>query len=42
MNLGMTKVDIDQRMIIEMTDFETLLHDFGYDNILRMLEIRRP
>ena len=29
MNLGMTKVDIDQRRIIEMTDFETWLHDFG-------------
>ena len=42
MNLGMTKVDIDQRRIIEMTDFETWLHDFGYDHILRMLEIRRP
>ena len=25
-----------------MTDFETWLHDFGYDHILRMLEIRRP
>ena len=42
MNLGMTKVDIDQRRIIEMTDFETWLHDFGYDHILCMLEIRRP
>ena len=25
-----------------MTDFETWLHDFGYDHIFRMLEIRRP
>lgn len=25
-----------------MTDFETWLHDFGSDHILRMLEIRRP
>ena len=42
MSLGMTKVVIDQRRIIEMTDFEIWLHDFGYDHILRMLEIRRP
>jgi hypothetical protein len=42
MNLGTMKVVIDQRRIIEMTDFETWLHDFGYDHILRMLEIRRP
>ena len=38
----MTKVIIDQMRIIEMTDFETWLHDFGYDHIFRMLEIRRP
>lgn len=25
-----------------MTDFGTWLHDFGYDHIFRMLEIRRP
>ena len=25
-----------------MTDFETWLLDFGYEHILRMLEIRRP
>lgn len=25
-----------------MTDFETWLHDFGYEHIFRMLEIRRP
>lgn len=42
MNLGMTKVVIDQRRIIEMTDFETWLHNFGYEHIFRMLEIRRP
>ena len=24
-----------------MTDFETWLHDFGYDRIFRMLKLRR-
>ena len=25
-----------------MTDFETWLHDFGYGNIFRMYELRKP
>lgn len=25
-----------------MIDFDTWLHDFGYDHILRMLEFRKP